>query len=91
MARRKRHQHGKVGVRRDDDTVDEKAGRSAGVKAYLHRQVGVFGRRGFVTDVKREYPPLAAASLEPWQAASGPSGQASVVTWSPPPQLGTSW
>ena len=40
---------------------NQNAGKSTGVKAYLHRQVGVFGRRGFVTDVKREYPPLAAA------------------------------
>lgn len=56
---------------------NQNAGKSAGVKAYLHRQVGVFGRRGFVTDVKREYPPLAAAlggsviSLRPGGAEGG--------------------
>jgi hypothetical protein len=40
---------------------NQNAGKSTGVKAYLHRQVGVFGRRAMVTDVKREYPPLARA------------------------------
>jgi len=28
---------------------------ASGAKAYLHRQVGVFARRAFVVDVKREY------------------------------------
>ena len=40
---------------------NQNAGKSTGAKAYLHRQVGVFGRRAFVVDVKREYGPLAAA------------------------------
>jgi len=38
------------------------AGKATGVKAYPRRQVGVFGRRAFVVDVEREYPPLAAGS-----------------------------
>jgi hypothetical protein len=47
------------------------------VKAYLHRQVGVFGRRAFVVHVKREYPPLAEAlggsvgSLRPSEPGEG--------------------
>src|SRR4051794_9315776 len=40
---------------------NQNAGKSTGVKAYLYRQVGVFGRRAIVTDVKREYLPLARA------------------------------
>jgi hypothetical protein len=40
---------------------NQNAGKSTGVKAYLHRQVGVFGRRALVIDVKREYVALADA------------------------------
>jgi hypothetical protein len=40
---------------------NQNAGKSTGVKAYLYRQVGVFGRRAIVTDVKREYVALARA------------------------------
>lgn len=57
---------------------NQNAGKSTGAKAYLHRQVGVFGRRAYVVDVKREYPPLAAAlggtviSLRPGDTGDGP-------------------
>jgi type IV secretory pathway VirB4 component len=40
---------------------NQNAGKSTTAKAYVHRQVGVFGRRALITDVKREYPPLADA------------------------------
>lgn len=56
---------------------NQNAGKSTGAKAYLHRQVGVFGRRAFVIDVKREYVELANAlggaviSLTPSAAGEG--------------------
>ena len=56
-------------------------GKSSLVKAYLHRQVGVFGRRGIVISPKRgEYDRLAASvrgradPAAPWRhAASQPA------------------
>ena len=56
---------------------NQNAGKSAMAKAYAYRQVGVFGRRAVVTDVKREYVPLAEAlggaviSLRPGEAGEG--------------------
>ena len=40
---------------------NQNAGKSTTAKVYIHRQVGVFGRRAIITDVKREYGALAAA------------------------------
>jgi len=40
---------------------NQNAGKSTTAKAYVYRQVGVFGRRAVITDVKREYAPLADA------------------------------
>lgn len=56
---------------------NQNAGKSTGAKAYLYRQVGVFGRRAFVIDVKREYVRLAEAldgtviSLRPSESGEG--------------------
>ena len=41
---------------------NQNAGKSTGAKAYIYRQVGTFGRRALITDVKREYVALAGRS-----------------------------
>ena len=56
---------------------NQNAGKSTLAKTYVYRQVGIFGRRAVVTDVKREYVPLAEAlggaviSLRPGEAGEG--------------------
>ena len=66
MPQRSRLERCFVGVEANDGGGSCRASgtpaKSTGVKAYPRRRVGVFGRRAFVVDVKREYPPLAAGS-----------------------------